>query len=240
MIIYPAIDLKDGECVRLKEGDMDRVTVFNNDPASQANIFKTQGFSWIHIVDLNGAFEGKPVNSESVKNIIKAVDIPVQLGGGIRNMETIDFWLETGVSRVILGTVALRNPELVKEACKKHPNKIAVGIDARDGMVAVEGWAEKSEISVIDLALKFEDAGVATIIYTDINRDGLLQGPDLEGTKKLAEAITTPIIASGGISTTEDIAAIKELEQYGVAGVITGRALYDNRIDIDAALKYQA
>ncbi|MCD6035029.1 MAG: hisA [Rickettsiales bacterium] len=237
MIIYPAIDLKDGQCVRLKKGDMAQVTVFHEDPAAQAKIFESQGFRWIHIVDLNGAFEGKPVNAAPVKRILENVSIPIQLGGGIRDIATISAWLEAGVSRVILGTIALRDPELVLRACEQFPGKIAVGIDARDGMVAVQGWAEVSDISVIALAQKFEKAGVAAIIYTDINRDGLLGGPDLAGTRALAEAISTPVIASGGVSSLADIEAIKALEPYGVEGVITGRALYDGRIDVQKALK---
>lgn len=237
MIIYPAIDLKDGQCVRLLKGEMDQATIFNNDPAAQAKSFEEQGFQWIHIVDLNGAFEGKPVNGGAVASILKSVKIPVQLGGGIRDLETIATWIEAGISRVILGTIALRNPELVKQACKQFPGNIAVGIDARDGMVAVQGWAERSTVTVKELALKFEDAGVSAIIYTDINRDGVLSGPDLEGTKALAQAISTPVIASGGVSSLKDIEAIKQLEPFGVAGVITGRALYDGRIVPAEALR---
>jgi phosphoribosylformimino-5-aminoimidazole carboxamide ribotide isomerase len=237
MIIYPAIDLKDGQCVRLKKGDMAEATVFNNDPVSQAKTFEAQGFQWIHIVDLNGAFEGKPVNKAPVEAILKAVSIPIQLGGGIRDMDILGQWMDAGLSRAILGTVALRDPELVKLACWNFPGKIAVGIDARDGKVAVEGWAETSSITVIDLAKKFEDAGVAAIIYTDINRDGLLGGPDLEGTKALAESISIPVIASGGVSSVKDIEALKKLEPYGVQGVITGRALYDGRIIPEEALR---
>lgn len=236
MIIFPAIDLKDGACVRLRQGEMDQATIFSHDPGAQAVSFQEQGFAWIHIVDLNGAFAGKPVNIEAVKAIIANVSIPVQLGGGIRDVNTIAQWLEAGVSRVILGTVALQNPALVKEACKKYPGKIAVGIDAKGGKVAVHGWAETSEMSVVDLALKFEDAGVSAIIYTDISRDGILVGPDLEGTKHLAESIHTPVIASGGVSGVQDVVNLKKLEQYGVAGVIIGRALYDGKITAEEAL----
>lgn len=232
MIIFPAIDLKDGKCVRLQKGDMDKVTIFNDNPAAQAKIFEEQGFSWVHIVDLNGAFAGKPVNIEPVKEILKSVKIPLQLGGGIRDIETAASWIESGIKRIIIGTAALKNPEFVKEACKKFPGKIAVGIDAKGGMVATEGWAETSSITVIELAKKFEDAGVAAIIYTDISRDGMLTGADVEGTKKLAEAISIPVIASGGISSNADIEAIRSIEKYGVEGVITGRALYDGRIDL--------
>lgn len=239
MIIYPAIDLKDGLCVRLKEGMMDQATVFNEDSGDQAAKFLAQGFEWLHIVDLNGAFEGEPVNIKAVENIIKSVGgkMKLQLGGGIRSMETIGKWLEAGVSRVILGTAALRNPELVKEACKKHPNKIVVGIDGKGGKVAVEGWAETSEMSVIDLAKAFENAGVAAIIYTDISRDGLMVGADVDGTKALAQSVNIPIIASGGISCTQDIAKIKSIESSGVAGVVSGRALYEGKIDIPSALE---
>lgn len=237
MIIFPAIDLKDGVCVRLAKGDMNAATIFNNDPAAQAKIFEGQGFQWIHIVDLNGAFAGSPVNIAAVKSIISSVKIPLQLGGGIRDIGTIKSWLDAGVTRVILGTVALRNPELVKQACEEFPGKIVVGIDGKGGKVAVEGWAEVSEISVLDLAKKFEDSGVSAVIYTDINRDGILTGPDIAGTKELAEHVNIPVIASGGVSCLEDILALKEIESSGVAGVITGRAIYDGRIDIPKALK---
>jgi phosphoribosylformimino-5-aminoimidazole carboxamide ribotide isomerase len=240
MILYPAIDLKDGQCVRLLKGDMTQATVFSLDPGAQAASFQEQGFKWLHIVDLNGAFEGKPVNSAAVNSILSSITIPAQLGGGIRSMETIAMWLEAGLSRVILGTVALRNPELVKIACREFPGKIAVGIDGRGGYVAVEGWAETSELAVTDLALQFEDAGVAAIIYTDINRDGLLGGPDVAGTKLLAENINTPVIASGGMSNIEDVRRIKALETSGVNGVILGRALYDGKINIAAALAIAA
>jgi len=236
MILYPAIDLKDGNCVRLLKGDMAQATVFSENPAAQALSFQEAGFHWLHIVDLNGAFEGRPVNSAAVKSILAAIRIPAQLGGGIRDMATIELWLEAGLSRVILGTIALRNPELVRAACRAFPDKIAVGIDGRGGKVAVEGWAETSELSVVDLALQFEDAGVAAIIYTDINRDGLLGGPDLSGTERLARHINTPVIASGGMSCLDDVVRIKALEPAGVQGVILGRSLYDGRIDAYAAL----
>lgn len=237
MIFYPAIDLKDSKCVRLVQGYMDKATVFSDSPISQAKRFESQGAKWIHVVDLNGAFEGKPINMESVKSILSGVNIPIQLGGGIRNMEIIDNWIDAGVSKVILGTIALRNPELVKEACKKYPNKIAVGIDARDGVVAIEGWAEKSELTALELALKFENAGVSDIIFTNVNRDGAMQGADIEGTKSLAEGISTPVIASGGVSSIEDLKALKSIENSGVSGVISGRAIYDGAIDLKEALE---
>lgn len=230
MIIFPAIDLKDGNCVRLQQGEMDRATVFSNDPGSQAKQFQEQGFSWIHIVDLNGAFEGRPVNEDAVKSIVSSVSIPCQLGGGIRDLQTIEQWLEIGIERVILGTVALRNPALVKEACQKFPGHVAVGIDAKGGKVAVEGWAETSEITVEELALQFEDAGVSAIIYTDISRDGILTGPDVDGTKTLAENINTPVIASGGVSCIDDIKQLQTVASAGIMGVIVGRALYDGKV----------
>lgn len=236
MIIYPAIDLKDGACVRLLRGEMSQATVFNTDPGDQAKLFQSQGFEWLHLVDLNGAFEGKPVNGAAVESILKSVTIPVQLGGGIRDLKTIGMWLEKGVSRVILGTVALRDPELVKAACKEFPGKVAVGIDAREGYVAVAGWAETSDIKALDLALKFEDCGVAAIIYTDINRDGAMGGVNVESTSDLAFHLTTPVIASGGVSSMEDLKALKVEEDTGIEGVICGRALYDGRIDPKEAL----
>ncbi|MBY6264679.1 1-(5-phosphoribosyl)-5-[(5-phosphoribosylamino)methylideneamino]imidazole-4-carboxamide isomerase [Azospirillum sp. 412522] len=236
MIIYPAIDLKDGACVRLLRGEMSQATVFNTDPGEQARLFQSQGFEWLHLVDLNGAFEGKPVNGAAVESILKAVTIPVQLGGGIRDLNTIAMWLEKGISRVILGTVALRDPELVKAACREFPGKIAVGIDAREGYVAVAGWAETSDIKALDLALKFEDCGVAAIIYTDINRDGAMGGVNVESTSDLAFHLTTPVIASGGVSSIEDLKALKVEEDTGIEGVICGRALYDGRIDPREAL----
>ncbi|CAO3408118.1 1-(5-phosphoribosyl)-5-[(5-phosphoribosylamino)methylideneamino]imidazole-4-carboxamide isomerase [Azospirillum largimobile] len=236
MIIYPAIDLKDGACVRLLRGEMSQATVFNTDPGEQARLFQSQGFEWLHLVDLNGAFEGKPVNGAAVESILKSVTIPVQLGGGIRDLNTIGMWLEKGVSRVILGTVALRDPELVKAACREFPGRIAVGIDAREGYVAVAGWAETSDIKALDLALKFEDCGVAAIIYTDINRDGAMGGVNVESTSDLAFHLTTPVIASGGVSSIEDLKALKLEEDTGIEGVICGRALYDGRIDPKEAL----
>ena len=237
MILYPAIDLKDGACVRLLRGDMEQATVFNADPADQAARFQAQGFRWLHLVDLNGAFAGKPVNAAAVEAILKAVTIPAQLGGGIRDLATIEFWFERGLARVILGTVALRDPALVKQACRLFPGKVAVGIDARDGRVAVEGWAEVSSMTALDLALRFEDAGVAAIIFTDINRDGAMGGVNVDSTADLAAHLTTPVIASGGVSSLADLEALKRVEHTGIAGVISGRALYDGRIDPKAALK---
>lgn len=236
MNLYPAIDIKDGLCVRLLRGDMNAATVFNDDPADQARAFRDVGFKWLHLVDLNGAFEGRPVNADAVDSILAAVDIPVQLGGGIRDIETIDRWLDAGVRRVILGTVALTEPELVMKACKRHPGRIVVGIDARDGNVAVEGWATTSKVKALDLALRFEDAGVAAIVYTDINRDGVMTGVNLEATVDLAFALTTPIIASGGVSSINDLLELKANEDAGIEGLISGRALYDGRIDPAEAL----
>ena len=236
MILYPAIDIKDGLCVRLLRGDMNAATVFNDAPADQARAFRDVGFSWLHLVDLNGAFEGRPVNADAVDAILAAVDIPVQLGGGIRDLETIDRWLDAGVRRVILGTVALNDPEMVIQACRRHPGRIAVGIDARDGNVAVEGWATTSDVKALDLALKFEDAGVAAIVYTDINRDGVMTGVNLEATVDLAFALTTPIIASGGVSSINALLELKANAAAGIEGLISGRALYDGRIDPAEAL----
>jgi len=236
MILFPAIDLKDGNAVRLLRGEMEQATIFNADPAAQAESFATQGYEWLHLVDLNGAFAGKPVNGAAVEAILSRVSLPAQLGGGIRDMETIDYWLSRGIARVILGTVAVKNPSLVKEACKAFPGKVAVGIDARNGYVAVEGWAETSELKALDLALKFEDCGVAAIIYTDIDRDGAMGGVNVEATADLASHLTTPVIASGGVSSIADLAALKEVEETGIIGVISGRALYDGRIDPAAAL----
>lgn len=235
MILFPAIDLKDGNCVRLYKGEMAQATVFSDAPAVQAKQFEDEGAEWIHIVDLNGAFAGKPVNFEAVKNIISAVKVPLQLGGGIRDIETIEQWLNAGISRVILGTVALKNPELVRTACKKFPGKIAVGIDGKNGFVATEGWAEESEISVIELAKKFEDAGVSCIIFTEISRDGAMQGADVDATKKLAETVKIPVIASGGVSNLNDLKDIKALENSGVIGVISGRAIYEKAFTIQQA-----
>ena len=236
MIIYPAIDLKDGQCVRLLRGEMDQATVFNDSPATQAGTFEEAGFEWLHVVDLNGAFAGHSVNKPAVEAILSAVTMPVQLGGGIREMAHIEHWLDAGLSRVILGTVALRNPALVKEACRAFPDHIAVGIDAKAGLVAVEGWAETSEMAAIDLALEFEDAGVAAIIYTDISRDGAMKGPNLDETAQLAERISTPVILSGGVSSPEDIEQIRQHESSGITGVIIGRALYDGAINPQEAL----
>ncbi len=238
LTLYPAIDLKDGKCVRLFQGDMGKATVFSLDPAEQATRFERDGFQWLHIVDLNGAFEGKPVNAAAVKAILSRVKMPVQLGGGIRDMDMIATWIEAGVSRVILGTAALRNPVLVKEACRLFPGQIAVGIDAKGGKVAVSGWAEVSDQPAVDLAKKFEDTGVAAIIYTDISKDGAMQGPNFEETVTLAEQISTQVIASGGISSIEDIKRYKELESSGIEGCILGRALYEGKIRAEEALKF--
>jgi phosphoribosylformimino-5-aminoimidazole carboxamide ribotide isomerase len=236
MIFLPAIDLKDGQCVRLLRGEMDKATVFGDDPAAQAKVFEDAGCDWLHVVDLNGAFAGKPVNADAVLGILKAVSMQVELGGGIRSLDTVDFWLDQGVRRVILGTVALRNPDLVKEACRRHPGRVAVGIDAKDGFVAVEGWAEVSAMTALDLARKFEDAGVAAIIYTDISRDGAMQGPNTEATVALARAVSIPIIASGGVSSMDDLKALKTAGGDLLEGVISGRAVYDGRIDPAAAV----
>ena len=237
MILFPAIDLKDGQCVRLIKGEMDQATVFNDSPAAQAKAFQTQGFEYLHIVDLNGAFAGEPVNGAAVDAILDTITIPAQLGGGIRDMATIEMWLEKGIKRVILGTVAVKNPDLVIEACQAFPGQIAVGIDAKDGFVAVEGWAEVSELSAIDLAKKFEDAGVAAIIYTDIARDGILAGLNLPATVELAKAVSIPVIASGGLASIDDIHALTKQENALLEGAISGRALYDGRLDPEEALK---
>jgi len=237
VILFPAIDLKDGQCVRLKLGEMDQATVFNDNPAAQAKIFEDQGFEYLHIVDLNGAFAGKPVNGAAVDAILAAVRMPVQLGGGIRDLSTIEAWLAKGVHRVILGTVAVRNPALVKEACAKFPDRIAVGIDAKGGKVAVEGWAETSELTVIDLAQRFEDAGVAAIVYTDIDRDGVLKGINWESTGELARSTSIPVIASGGLASIKDVKMMLKPEYRLLAGAITGRALYDGRLDAREALR---
>jgi phosphoribosylformimino-5-aminoimidazole carboxamide ribotide isomerase len=236
MILFPAIDLKDGQCVRLKLGEMSEATVFNDDPAAQARAFEEQGFEYLHIVDLNGAFAGKPVNGAAVEAILAAVRMPVQLGGGIRDMGTVEAWLGKGVRRVILGTVAVRDPALVKAAAKAFPGRVAVGIDAKGGKVAVEGWAETSELTVIDLAKRFEDAGVAAIIYTDIERDGVLKGLNLPATSALAAETAIPVIASGGLASMDDVEALLRPENARLEGAITGRALYDGRIDPAVAL----
>lgn len=242
MILFPAIDLKDGQCVRLKLGDMNQATVFNDDPAAQALSFQSQGFTHLHLVDLNGAFEGKPVNGAAVDAILAAISkaMPVQLGGGIRTLETIETWLDKGIARVILGTVAVRDPDLVKAACKAFPGRVAVGIDAKGGKVAVEGWAEASELTAIDLARRFEDAGVAAIIYTDIDRDGVLKGLNLPATAALARATSIPVIASGGLASIDDIKALVQPEYAMLEGAISGRALYDGRVDAAEALKVLA
>ena len=236
MILFPAIDLKDGQCVRLKLGEMASATVFNDDPAAQARAFEAQGFEYLHIVDLNGAFEGRPVNASAVEAILNAVRMPCQLGGGIRDLSTVEAWLGRGIRRVILGTVAVRNPALVREACKAFPGRVAVGIDAKGGRVAVEGWAETSDLAAVDLARRFEDAGVAAIIYTDIDRDGVLKGLNLPGTVALAQATSIPVIASGGLASMADIEALVSPENAILEGAITGRALYDGRLDAEAAL----
>ncbi|MRG54707.1 1-(5-phosphoribosyl)-5-[(5-phosphoribosylamino)methylideneamino]imidazole-4-carboxamide isomerase [Phyllobacterium sp. SYP-B3895] len=236
MILFPAIDLKDGQCVRLRLGDMEQATVYNTDPAAQAKEFEDQGFEGLHVVDLNGAFAGQSVNGAAVEAILKATKNPVQLGGGIRTIAHIEAWLAKGLARVILGTVAVRDPALVIEACKAFPGKIAVGIDAKGGKVAVEGWAEASTLGVIELAQKFEGAGVAAIIYTDIDRDGVLAGINWESTLQLAEAVSIPVIASGGLASIADILRMTMPDAARLEGAISGRALYDGRIDPEEAL----
>ena len=236
MILFPAIDLKDGACVRLKHGDMEDATVFNNDPAAQAKTFEQQGFRYLHIVDLNGAFAGRPVNAAAVESILKAVEMHCQLGGGIRDLTTIEMWLAKGIRRIILGTVAVRNSDLVREACRRFPGRIAVGIDAKGGKVATEGWAAATELTTMELAHRFEDAGVAAIIFTDIDRDGILAGLNLPSTLALAKATSIPVIASGGLASMADIEALAAPECAILEGAISGRALYDGRIDPAAAL----
>lgn len=236
--LYPAIDLKDGNCVRLYKGAMDEATVFNDDPAAQAAAFVEAGCTWLHLVDLNGAFAGEPVNAAAVESILKATNVPTQLGGGIRDIATMERWLEAGLSRLILGTLAVKDPARVKEACKLFPGKIAVGIDAKAGMVAVEGWAEVSTLAVTDLAKKFEDAGVAAIIHTDIDRDGTLTGVNAEASSTLADAVSIPVIASGGVKDLSDIERVADTGN--LEGVITGRAIYDGGMDLKAALKIAA
>jgi phosphoribosylformimino-5-aminoimidazole carboxamide ribotide isomerase len=235
MILYPAIDLKDGACVRLLRGDMEAATVFGTDPAAQARAFQDAGCRWLHLVDLNGAFAGAPVNGAAVEGILAAVKVPVQLGGGIRDRATIEAWLEKGIRRVILGTAALRDPELVRQAAAAHPGRVAVGIDARDGRVAVEGWAETSDVTATELARRFEDAGVAAIVYTDIERDGAMKGPNVEATAALARAVSIPVIASGGVSSLDDLRALKDCGAP-LDGAISGRALYEGRLDLAAAV----
>jgi phosphoribosylformimino-5-aminoimidazole carboxamide ribotide isomerase len=237
LILYPAIDLKDGQCVRLRRGEMEQATVYADDPAAQARAWQDSGFAWLHVVDLNGAFAGRPVNADAVTAILGAVRIPVQLGGGIRDMAGIETWLAAGIRRVILGSAAAKNPALVFQACRAFPGRIAVGIDARDGMVATEGWAETSTLAAADLARRFEDAGVAAIIYTDISRDGMLSGLNLAQTVDLARQVSTPVIASGGVGSLDDLAALRAVAAgTRIAGVVVGRALYDGRIEPAAAL----
>lgn len=231
MILFPAIDLKNGECVRLEQGDMARATVFNTDPAAQARAFQDQGFEYLHVVDLDGAFAGKPVNAQAVDTLTKAITMPVQLGGGIRDMKTVEGWLLKGITRVIIGTAAVRDPDFVKQAAKAFPGRVAVGLDARDGKVAVQGWAETSEVTALEIAQRFEDAGVAAIIFTDIARDGLLKGLNLDATIALADAISIPVIASGGFASIEDVKALLEPRAKKLEGAISGRALYDGRLD---------
>lgn len=240
MILLPAIDLKDGKCVRLLRGDMNHATEFSKTPASQAAEFESHGFQWLHVVDLNGAHEGWSVNEEAVKAILAEVNMPVELGGGIRKMADIERWVDAGVARVIIGTQALREPDFVKEACRAFPGKVAVGIDAKGGHVAVEGWGEVSEMLATDLALHFEDAGVCAIIYTDIARDGMMQGPNIPETVALAERISTPVILSGGVSSIHDLLSIKAFGHKGIEGAIIGRAMYDGAIDPTEALKLTA
>ena len=236
MNLFPAIDLKQGKCVRLVKGDMNQATIFNDSPGDQAKQFADAGCEWIHVVDLDGAFAGKPVNADAVKAIISAAKCPVQLGGGIRNMEGIGDWLNAGVSRVILGTAAVKNPMLVHEACRFFPGQVAVGIDARNGKVATEGWAETSELDVIDLGLRFADAGVAAIIHTDIDRDGVLAGANVAASAHLARSVPIPVIVSGGVSSIEDIKAVKAAGASGIAGVIAGRAIYEGRLNVREAI----
>ncbi len=236
MILFPAIDLKNGQCVRLEQGDMARATVFNLDPAAQARAFATQGFEYLHVVDLDGAFAGRPMNAHAVEAMLKAVTMPVQLGGGIRDLGTVEAWLAKGIARVIIGTAAVRDPELVKSAAKAFPDRVAVGLDARDGKVAVQGWAETSEVTALEIAQRFEDAGVAAIVFTDIARDGLLKGLNLDATVALAERISIPVIASGGLASIDDINAMLAPQSRKLAGAIAGRALYDGRLDPAAAL----
>lgn len=239
MILFPAIDLKDGQCVRLYKGDMAQATVFNDDPAAQAKAFEAAGAAWVHLVDLNGAFAGRPVNAPAVEAILATLKVPVQLGGGIRDLATIDLWLQRGVRRVILGTMALRAPDIVRAACRAYPGQIAVGIDARSGLVAVEGWAETSSLTAVELGRRFEDAGVAAIIYTDIDRDGTMQGLNIPSTIELANALSIPVIASGGVSSLDDLRALKNAAAQAagvIEGAISGRALYDGSLDLRAAL----
>jgi phosphoribosylformimino-5-aminoimidazole carboxamide ribotide isomerase len=236
VILFPAIDLKNGQCVRLEQGDMARATVFNLDPAAQAKSFAAQGFEYLHVVDLDGAFAGKPMNAQAVETMLQVVTVPLQLGGGIRDLATVEAWLAKGVARVIIGTAAVRDPELVKNAARKFPGQVAVGLDARDGKVAVEGWAETSQVTALEIAHRFEDAGVAAIIFTDIARDGLLKGLNLDATIGLADRISIPVVASGGLASIEDIRAMLMPRAKKLAGAIAGRALYDGRLNPAAAL----
>ncbi|MEL6644808.1 MAG: 1-(5-phosphoribosyl)-5-[(5-phosphoribosylamino)methylideneamino]imidazole-4-carboxamide isomerase [Pseudomonadota bacterium] len=235
MILYPAIDLKDGQCVRLLRGEMADATVFNDDPAAQARAFQDAGCEWIHLVDLNGAFAGAPMNAQAVETILAAIDVPAQLGGGIRDMATIERWLSAGLARVILGTVAVEDPDLVRAAARAFPGQVAVGLDARGGRVATKGWAEETDVMVTDLARAFEDAGIAAIIYTDIDRDGAMGGPNIAATEALARAVEVPVIASGGVSSMADLIALRDTGV--IAGAISGRALYDGAIDLGEALQ---
>jgi phosphoribosylformimino-5-aminoimidazole carboxamide ribotide isomerase len=237
MILFPAIDLKDGQCVRLKLGDMSQATVFNADPAAQARRFEAQGFEWLHLVDLNGAFAGRPVNADAIESILQSISLPVQLGGGIRTLAQIEAWLAKGIRRVILGTIALRDPALVKEACRLFPQRIAVGIDAKGGRVAVEGWAETADLTATELAGRFEDAGVAAIIFTDVDRDGILEGLNIDSTLALARSTRIPVIASGGLASLTDIERLVQPDCRILEGAISGRALYDGRLDPTAALR---
>jgi phosphoribosylformimino-5-aminoimidazole carboxamide ribotide isomerase len=236
VILFPAIDLKHGQCVRLEQGDMARATVFNLDPVTQARVFAAQGFEYLHVVDLDGAFAGRPMNALAVEAMLKAVTMPLQLGGGVRDLATVEAWLAKGVARVIIGTAAVRDPEFVRGAARKFPGRVAVGLDARDGKVAVEGWAETSQITALEIAQRFEDAGVAAIIFTDIARDGLLKGLNLEATIALAERISVPVIASGGLASIDDVKALLTARAKKLAGAIAGRALYDGRLDPSTAL----
>ena len=236
MILFPAIDLKNGQCVRLKRGVMDDATVFNDDPAAQARAFKAQGFQWLHCVDLNGAFAGKGANEEAIKAIRAAIDLPIELGGGIRDMAAVEAWLAAGITRVILGTAALTNPQFVKDAARAFPGKIVVGADAKGGKIATQGWAEVSDLTPVDLGRRFEDAGVAAILFTDIDGDGLLKGVNVTATAALARALSIPVIASGGVGSNADLEALAAAGEPGIEGVVVGRALYDGRIDIPAAL----
>ncbi len=240
MILYPAIDLKDGQCVRLLQGEMESATIFNDDPANQARAFEAAGFSWLHIVDLNGAFAGEPINADAVAAILDAVSIPIQLGGGIRDLRTAMEWLDRGIRRVIFGTAAVKTPTIVHEACQRYPGQVVIGIDARSGYVATEGWANASAVRATELVAEFENAGAAAIVYTDIERDGVMAGPNLSAIEDFAQNTKTPVIASGGVASLDDLDALKHIAPRGLDGVITGRALYDGRIEPAAALKLLA